>query len=65
MLVNVIKILALLWVLRLLFRWYQGYRENQRRKEYDAGRRAAKDDSSRRKPDDQSLGEYVDYEEVK
>lgn len=60
---NVIRLILLIWIVRVIYKWYSAYRENEKRKAYEAGVR----DAHRRKNggNDNNSGDYIDYEEIK
>lgn len=61
---NVIRVIFFIWLIRVIYKWYQGYRELERRRAYDAGRQSARKKNPSRLNDDDT-GEYIDYEEIK
>jgi hypothetical protein len=60
---NVIRIVLLIWIVRVIYKWYSAYREMERRKVYNAGRRSASRQPNRVHDDHDD--EYIDYEEIK
>jgi hypothetical protein len=64
MVFNIIRVIVFIWLIRVIYKWYQGYRELERRRAYDAGRQSAQKKKTPRLNDDDS-GEYIDYEEIK
>lgn len=63
MVLNVIRVIVILWVVRLIYKWYTAYRESEKRKAYQAGLRDAH--RRKKKGDDSDQGDYIDYEEIK
>lgn len=61
---NVIRIVLLIWVVRVIYKWYSAYREIERRKAYERGRRDAGVNPTSPNNDTPS-GEYIDFEELK
>lgn len=64
MLLNVLRILMIIWISWTLIRWYNQWRERERKKAFNAGRRS-KGNGSNRNPNTDDIGDYVDFEEVK
>lgn len=60
---NVIRVIVLVWVVRVIYKWYTAYREAEKRKAYNAGMRDAHKRKNNGNDDDQ--GDYIDYEEIK
>jgi hypothetical protein len=60
---NLIRLVILFWVIRVIYKWYRGYNELQRRRQFDAGRRAERNKDNPKFRDD--AGDYIDYEELK
>ncbi|MCH2199130.1 MAG: DUF4834 family protein [Flavobacteriales bacterium] len=68
MLVNVLRFLMIIWIVSILVRWFNRWRAADKRKAYEAGKREAKIQRPNREKKDMntdSIGDYVDYEEVK
>lgn len=64
MVLNVIRVIVFIWLIRVIYKWYRGYRELERRRAYDAGRQSTGKKNPTRLNDDDS-GDYIDYEEIR
>jgi hypothetical protein len=62
---NLLRLFLIFWVLRLIYRWYRGYVELERRRAYEQGARKNQAVKPNPKLDDDRVGDYIDYEELK
>jgi hypothetical protein len=62
---NLLRLFLVFWVLRLIYRWYRAYVELERRRAYDQGAQKNQSSKPNQKLDDDRVGDYIDYEELK